>query len=259
MAFAPAAALLWALAAPAQSVQPLATRPGWQLGLRGSESRYREPGLGLTLSSRTWAAGASWTLAGGAGRPFLTLEGEAGTGSGRYQGSGTLDGVPERRTDFRIRAGRDFFPSPRLVLAPYLGWGQRDLGSDLRGVTSSGALGYRRESTYRYLPAGCTARVPAGPGQALAATVEYAFLLGGTQVSRLSDAQLGFRDAVNHQAGGHGFRLALTLERGRAAFGPWLRTWDIAASDTVLVGRATAAQEPRNHTRELGVGLDWRF
>lgn len=207
---------------------------------------------------RSWGLRAEHTLPLAGGR-FLRTGLELATGRLDYQGSGTLDQVPDSRAEARLLLGQDLALGARAVLAPYLGFGLRMTWNDLRGTTSTGARGYRREASLLYLPAGCALRLALGGGWVLAPAAEYAWLLQGRAVSRLGDAGSGLATAVNHPAGGHGCLLRLDLERGRWRFGPWLQSWTLGASERVPIGRGYAAQEPGNTTREAGLGFTWRF
>jgi len=59
-----------------------------------------------------------------------------------------------------------------VSLSPYVGVGYRYLYNDVRGSTSTGAIGYRRESNYIYEPIGLTARFLLGDRWVLAPTLE---------------------------------------------------------------------------------------
>jgi hypothetical protein len=236
----------------------LATPPGFTLGGVVSDYQYREPSV--AVEERGVMAGLSAAY----GFPFgrrarLRADLEYLQGRLRYRGSGILDGVPDTRLEPRLTFGWDCFPWARAGLSPYLGYGLRLTWNDLRGTTSTGARGYRRDATYRYLPLGCTARVAAGRGWVLAPTLEYDWLLGARVASMLGDANTSFTEAINHPGGGHGVRASVLAERGRVAFGPWVQSWSLGASETVPIGAGYTAQEPGNRTLETGLAVTWRF
>ena len=237
----------------------MATPPGLVLGGMVGSYGYREPAPGVRETGARWGLVAGWVQPVPGGSGWLRGGLEVATGRLRYQGSGTLDGVPDTRLEGRGVAGQDFLAAPDLVLAPYLGLGQRQVWDDLRGTTSSGARGYRRETRLVYLPAGGTARMELGGGWTGSFTAEYDWVLSARATSRLGDAGTGLDTALTRPGGGHGFRLELNLGRGQLAFGPWLQGWDMQASDTVPVGQNTFAQEPANRTREGGLLVTWRF
>lgn len=237
---------------------PLNTAPGFTLGAVVAAHRYLEPGLGVSQEGALWGAAAGCTLSAG-DRLFLRAGLDWAQGRLRYQGSGTLDGVPDSRLEARLTLGRDFSPSPGVALAPYAGLGLRLAWNDLRGTTSSGARGYRREAALQFLPLGCTLRVALGGAWVLAPAAEVAWVFKAREVSRFSDAGQGLDDAFNRAGSGQGRRLAVLLEHGPCSFGPWLQTWEVGASDQTAIGRGFTAQEPLNRTREAGLTLTWRF
>ena len=155
--------------------------------------------------------------------------------------------------------GYDFFPSNALSLSPYLGFGYRRLQNDLRGHTSTGAVGYRRDSTYRYIPVGLVSRINVGGQWIVSPTVEYDVFKGGEQRSRLTDTGIGFDDASNTQSHGYGYRVSVMIEYRSFEFGPWMHYWKIKDSDIVSIGGGFGALEPENWTREVGVEFRYRF
>ncbi|HEX9184158.1 MAG TPA: hypothetical protein VF876_12955, partial [Burkholderiales bacterium] len=191
-------------------------------------------------------------------RAFARLEGRWSYGSLEYQGSGTLTGVPDYLLEGRVLAGRDY-GDERLRWSPYVGGGIRLLYNDLRGVSSTGAVGYRRESTYFYLPIGVTLRMPLADGWVIAPQVEYDIFVRGVQRSYLSDTGLGFGDVSNEQSSGRGYRVQLMFESRRWTLAPWLHYWDLKDSDLQPAGLGVLVYEPANETREAGLELRYRF
>ncbi len=109
--------------------------------------------------------------------------------------TGSATGDPDWYIEARGLVGKDWAAND-AVLAAYTGIGYRFLFNDGRGITSTGNWGYRRESSYFYLPIGITHRV-ALPDQArLVSTLEYDHLLAGKQISRLSDGGVGYSDKI---------------------------------------------------------------
>jgi len=149
--------------------------------------------------------------------------------------------------------------SENVALSPYIGLGYRYLYDDLRGYTSTGAVGYRRYSHYFYAPVGMTLRMRTGDRWVIAPTLEYDVFLGGRQYSHLSETGLGYTDASNKQDSGRGYRAYLMLENGQWSFGPWMHYWNIKDSDVVSIRPDTVAMEPANWTREYGLELRYRF
>jgi len=157
-----------------------------------------------------------------------------------------------------VVAGRDFV-GKSVSLSPFLGLGYRYLYNDSRGYTSTGAIGYRRESNYLYAPIGLTMRIHLGSRWVLAPTGEADVFIRGTQVSKLSDTDLGYIDVTNEQKKGRGHRASLVLEKDHWAFGAWMHYWDIKDSDVQPIGLGMAGLEPANWTRESGIEFRYRF
>ena len=254
------AAALVTGAAPAQDTapaNPLLTRRGWEVGGQVSKYHYEEPGFMNLKGNQAGAVGA-YTFTS-PNRLYSRIDLRASYGKLKYEGSGTLDDVPDWIVEARAVIGRDYLRGEGIALSPYVGLGYRYLYNDLQGYSSTGAVGYRRYSHYVYVPLGLTARFRAGVRWVVAPTVEYDAFLGGRQYSQLTDTGIGYSDASNTQKHGYGYRAYLMLENGRWAFGPWLHYWKIKDSDTVPIGLGKAALEPANWTREYGVELRYRF
>jgi hypothetical protein len=253
-------AALAAGAAPAQETtpsNPLLTRSGWEVGGQISRYHYEEPDFMKLTGDQIGAVGA-YTFTN-PNRVYSRIDLRAAYGSLKYQGSGTLDNVPDWIFEARAVVGKDFLASDSVALSPYIGLGYRYLYNDLRGYSSTGAVGYQRVSQYLYVPVGLTARFRTGERWVVAPMVEYDAFLGGRQYSQLSDTGIGYSDASNRQHNGYGYRASLMLESGRWAFGPWLQYWNIKDSDTVPIGLGYTAMEPANWTREYGVEVRYRF
>ena len=246
---------------------PLLSRQGWELGGQIANYHYEEPDLrtpsgdliDVVLSGKRMGVVGAYTAIIGDHVGFIRMDGRISYGSLKYQGSGTKRNNEDLITEFRTVLGRNLRLSDHVSLSPYLGLGYRYLYNDLRGRTSTGAVGYRRYSEYFYAPVGMTLRFRAGGQWVIAPTIEYDIFLSGTQVSKLSDTQLGFSDASNTQDDGYGYRVYLMLENGNFSFGPWVHYWDIEDSDVVLIGGGFGAMEPANFTLEAGFELRYRF
>ena len=236
---------------------PLLTRRGWEVGGQVSKYHYEEPDF-MNLKGNQGGAVGAYTFASPS-QVYGRIDGRVAYGSLKYEGSGTLSNVPNWIAEARAVIGRDFIVSDNVALSPYIGLGYRYLYNDLRGYTSTGAVGYRRYSHYVYAPVGVTLRLRAGDQWVIAPTLEYDVFLGGRQYSKLSDTGLGYSDASNDQNSGRGYRASLMVEKGHWSFGPWLQYWNIKDSDTVPIGLGFVAMEPANWTREYGLELRYRF
>ncbi len=243
-------------ALPAWALEPLGTRGGWEVGAQLSQYRYEEPGTMMLEGNRVGVSGAYTAVS--PRRAFARLEGRWSYGELEYQGSGVLTGVPDYILEVRLLAGRDY-GSERLRWSPYVGAAYRYLYNDLRGVSSTGAVGYRRESNYFYLPLGVTLRMPVAAGWVFAPQIEYDVFVRGVQRSHLSDTGLGFGDVSNEQSSGRGYRVQLMLESRRWTLAPWLHYWDVKDSDIQPIGMGLVGYEPANTTREAGIEVRYRF
>lgn len=253
--WAAVAAAVWACAAAAQD-DPLATRGGWELGLQLSTYEYEEPDFALLEGERVGVSGAYTFL--GKERFHSRIEARYSYGELDYTGSGTLADVPDHLFEGRALALWELRHGA-VMWVPYAGLGFRYLYNDLRGTSSTGALGYRRESHYFYVPLGVTLRVPLGGRWVMAPQIEYDAFARGSQRSYLSDTGIGFSDVTNEQMEGYGVRAQLAFEGPRWSFIVWTNYWDIEDSDIQPIGGGFAALEPANTTRESGVEVRYRF
>jgi hypothetical protein len=248
-------AAAWTCAALAQR-DPLATRGGWEIGLQAAGYEYDEPNFALLEGERVGVSGSYTFL--GQGRLHSRLEVRYSYAQLDYTGSGTLSGVPDHMLELRALVGWDY-RAGRFVWVPYAGLGYRIVYNDLRGISSTGAIGYRRKSRYYYLPVGVTLRLPMGEGWVFAPQLEYDAFTNGKQRSYLGDTGLGFNDVTNRQARGRGARVQLAFEGPRWSFSLWSHYWKIEDSDIQPIGLGFVGLEPANVTRESGVELRYRF
>jgi len=246
-----------AIAETGKQPDPLLTRRGWEVGGQFSKYQYEEPDFAKLTGERGGAVGA-YTFTN-PNRVYGRIDGRVSYGALEYEGSGTLSAVPDWIFEVRAVVGRDYVVSENVALSPYIGLGYRYLYDDLRGYTTTGAVGYQRYSQYVYAPVGITLRMRTGGQWVIAPTLEYDVFLGGRQYSQLSETGFGYSDASNKQDSGRGYRAYLMLENGHWSFGPWMHYWNIKDSDVVSIRPDTLAMEPANWTREYGLELRYRF
>ena len=237
---------------------PALTRSGWEIGGQLSDYSYEEP----TLGAKIW--GGRVGVTGGythtsASRWFFKVDGRYAYGSLKYEGSGTTDSVPDSIAETRMVIGRDFLPRSGVSFSPFAGIGYRYLYNDLRGTTSTGAVGYQRYSYYLYAPLGFTSRIDVNAKWVIATTVEYDYFIRGEQVTQFTDVGAGYNDASNTQNKGYGYRFSVMAEKGSWAVGPWMHYWNIEDSDIVPIGFGIRGFEPENETREYGLEVKYRF
>jgi hypothetical protein len=259
--------LLLLLAPINSSAQPLGigTRAGIELGGSVSHYRYEEPSFGVKLEG--YKGGVDLTVVTAQSSDwFLRWEARYEYGKTDYTGSGTKNNNPDWYAEVRGMIGRDFDRGTH-GWSPYVGLGYRYLYNDIRGTTSTGAIGYTRTSQYTYLPLGVTHRLKLESTARLATTLEVDYLIQGRQTSTLSDFNPAFADITNDQRNGYGIRGSMYYETDRWLVGPWFQYWNTTRSDTapviVSVGGANfivgTAFEPRNKTTEIGARFAYRF
>ena len=177
-----AAALAGCLVAPAALAQQrtdLSTRSGHDVGVTLTNYKYSEPGV-MAIKARKIGFDYSITHAIGSEWPnrnngwFVRADLRYATGKGDYSSSisGSLNDRVDWYYEVRGLIGKDY-DQGSYVLSPYAGLGFRHLYNDLRGVTNTGAVGYRRESNYTTLPIGVMHRMALSNQSQLHSTVEY--------------------------------------------------------------------------------------
>jgi hypothetical protein len=190
--------------------------------------------------------------------------------SASYSGSGTKTGIPDWYYEVRGLIGKDFETS-NTVLSPYIGYGYRYLFDDLRGTTSTGAAGYRRESNYWYIPIGITHKMNLDQGARQETTFEFDRFLKGKQVSTMSDT-VGYNNitrwdgATNSQSSGRGYKIQSLYHTKDWYIGPYYSYWNIDKSNSVygyaVISGTTyygSLTEPQNTTKEIGLKIGTKF
>ncbi len=244
----------------------LKTQTANQLGLTFSSYAYDEPSLNVKMTALnlgaeylgTYAFQNDW---------FVLGQIDYSNGPAKYSGSGTASGIPQYYVNLKAAFGRDF-AFDGFVLSPYMGFGYRYLDQALGGViTSTGAAGYDRRSTYNYLPIGVIHRFAVNDNKAnLETTLEYNYLISGNQYSGLAAANPYLVNQNNAQNSGYGINLTILYKQDQWGFGPYYKYWNIADSKTntnsfVADGfRYTyTVKEPANTTNEFGLKLTYSF
>jgi len=257
-----------ASAAHAESAS-IKTRSGNEFGLTVSSYSYEEPSLNVSMTGDKFGVNHTGTLVL-KNDWFVKDDLRFAYGKVDYAGSGVQLGAPDWYYDVRGLLGRDF-QVRNVVYSPYVGFDYRYLFNDVRGFSSTGAAGYRRESNYFYVPVGVTHHLELQDQAVLSTTFEFDYLLWGKQVTRLSDL-IGFNgiisafDTTNRQNSGYGYRLNMMYEMSDWAFGPFLNVWNIDASEvttqvmTDALGPVLVSlREPQNRTTEYGIRVNLRF
>ena len=241
---------------------PLQTQTGNNISISLSSYQYHEPGL-VSLNGSKIGLNMQATQAWQSGLFFRgDLRYAFGTVDYNSNGTGSASGEPDWYIEARSLIGKDWWIQG-TVLTPYTGLGYRFLFNDGRGVTSTGASGYRRASNYVYFPLGISDRVRLTEQSSLESKLEYDYLLSGRQISRLEDTGLGFSNVTNNQHSGYGLKLSVLYQRNNWAIGNYVHYWSIGKSDsTILYRNGTlygTAWEPENNTVEFGFKISQKF
>lgn len=241
----------------------LASQTGIELGGQISNYRYQE---GPNIMHETGIKGgitatATKSLDSGF---FVAADTRFAFSANDYSSphSGTKSGIPDFLGEIRLFGGKDFV-FDKFALSPYAGLAYRNLYNDSRGVFSSGANGYRRDSQYFYMPIGITARFRITEASRISTNLEYDQLIEGWQKSYLSDANSILPNPSNGQYGGYGLRGSTMYERSSWSIGPFFNYWNINQSATncglVFGVFPFCGVEPHNQTIEYGLQARYRF
>ena len=206
--------------------------------------------LFLSLGVRDWQGSEKMGALG-----FMyTAEGTYG--QVEYTGSGTS------QSDYykaRMEGYLAYSYNPRIT--PFIGLGYRWLYDDAGGtVTSTGALGYDRQSQYLYAPIGATIKV----SDKFSVKGQYNYFIKGKQTSYLSTASSLYSDVENDQNSGWGVDFTGTHKwNDNIGLFVYYRYWDIDKSE-VSTGTYSniatfTAWEPANTTTETGLGVSFNF
>lgn len=235
------------------------SRTSFDAGLQFSDYEYEEPDV-MTTSGAKYGFTVSGT-AMVAGNWFIKVDGRFAFGDVDYtsNGSGDKKDNDDRLIEVRGLIGGDLV-SGRWVIVPYFGLGYRNLYNDLRGTTTTGAVGYRRDSNYLYLPLGIEPRYQMTPNSRLSMVFEYDPLIRGWQHSYLTDAGLGDPDITNRQKSGYGLRGEIMYHYRRFSAGPYFNYWDIDDSElSECDAFGLCYVEPKNTTTEFGIQARFRI
>jgi hypothetical protein len=230
----------------------------WGAGVHASHIKYDEPSF-MEEKGYMFGIDGSYTFR----KAYMfKAEGRLSYGKINYSSpvSGTKSDIDDILFEFRALLGYDFRQS-KTVYTPYSGFGYRYLFDDLRGTTSTGAVGYRRKANYYYIPLGLETTVNLSPDWAVALILEYDYFLGGIQKTLLSDTGLGWGDIENDQDNGYGYRTSVKIykadEGSYYVLEPYFIYWNIEDSDLVPIpgSGGSFGIEPANTSMEFGLKL----
>ena len=201
---------------------------------------------------------------------MIRLDGRVAYGQVDYTsvGTGDLDNINDFVFETRVAGGYDFNMTGESLITPYIGIGYRYLYDDTSGkVSTNGALGYKRESNYLYIPVGADLHGPINEQWDVNFNTEFDIFIYGKQKSHLGDAIAGLNTVSNDQNDGFGVRGSIRFTRKNEKrdlfIEPFVRYWHINDSDIsavsyngVIVGYGL---EPENKSFESGVKIGLRF
>jgi hypothetical protein len=239
-------------------------RHTFELGPEVSYIIYREPDV-MKEKGMMYGLVGSYTYRN---KIMLKAEGKGSWGKVDYSNSGEINNITDYMLEVRGLGGYDFPVLKASTITPYIGIGYRYLNDDSSGkVSSTGYLGYERESNYIYSPMGIEFNIHLGNGLFAGEIIEFDYFWWGKQKSHLSDVDPGYNDPENQQKKGYGFRGSMTLrkkfEKVSFEVGPFIRFWSIKKSEEepiklngTIIGYGW---EPRNNSTEFGVKLSVKF
>lgn len=235
----------------AVSAQAAVATDGFTVGAQASRYEYDEPSV-MREKGGLYGLNVGYTRhIGAADRVVVTGELSYAAGTADYDGTGTMN-TKVRNLEARALLGYDITVGS-VTITPYTGLGFRVLYNDLRGISSSGAAGYRRTNTLAYVPIGANIGFTAGK-LPFVVNAEFDPVLHGNQRSNLSDTGLGLPDVSNGQKHGYAVRLGAMVRVSKVSFGPYFRYFSMKDSEMNAIG-----YEPKNHTTEAGVQVKYHF
>jgi hypothetical protein len=199
---------------------------------------------------------------------MLKVEGRGNFGKVDYSNLGHISNVNNYVLEGRGLVGYDFLIAQVHSITPYLGVGYRYLNDNSSGrISTTGALGYERESHYLYSPIGLDINIQLGDKFYIKESMEFDYLWRGWEKSHLSDAIPGLNDPTNTQKKGYGVRgyIGFLIVTNKIDFelGPFVTYWNIRKSDDETItyyGTPIGIRvEPNNHTTEIGFIITARF
>ena len=219
---------------------------------------YKEPDI-MQEKGFMGAVGGSYTYHNDA---MFKIEGRYFYGKVDYENSGKIDNIKDYGFEARLLGGYAFRPAKTLTITPFIGIAYRYLKDDVGGrISSTGAMGYSRESNYYYSPIGIEAVQIVSDRWSVGAILEYDYFWGGVQQTNLKDVDSSLSNLRNDQNSGYGLRASLVVKReadwGYVAIEPFIRYWKIDSSSeeriTVSGMPIGVGWEPNNYTTELGL------
>lgn len=184
--------------------------------------------------------------------------GEVTAGRTHYQGRNA--GV-QRKKYYKARMEGLLSYRVNDLVSPFVGLGFRFVHDDSGGHPSAnGGIAYDRQNYLLYLPFG----FQIDPVENLSIKAQGNAVLRGWQISYLKDTNPNYQTAHNDQDKGWGFDVTANYKVTESwSMYSFYRYWSIDRSDrdcgTVATVGYVCWWEPDNTTKELGVGIAYRF
>ena len=237
----------------------------WDLGPEIYYSNYKESDFDVEIDGVMYGIAGAFTHHN-PNHLMFKVDGHGAWGQMDYAStaSGAIDGLDDYVLEGRVVAGYDIQAKEGLFFTPFFGLGYRYLNDDSSGrISSKGAAGYERESSYLYSPIGAEIEILQKGGWMLGFSAEYDILWSGEQKSHLEDVSSGFTTISNDQDSGYGVRGAVKVQKKGEPFDiliePFIRWWkveDSQVSNVTFTGAIVGyAYEPRNEAFETGVKI----
>lgn len=173
--------------------------------------------------------------------------------------SGSSNDIDDFRFEMRAIGGYEFELTDTIQLTPIAGIAYRYLSDDSEAKrTTTGHLGYLRQSNYIYSPIGAECNFDIADDMAITLFAEYDYFWYGMQKSDLNYIT-GDGDIENDQDDGYGLRFSVRFTKQLENIGlycePFYRYWDIDDSDVTYDNSGTGWIEPKNETTEFGIKI----
>jgi hypothetical protein len=228
-----------------------------QLGVYSSNITYTEPSV---MEEKGTLTGVTAQIVSNKTGLIRAVDLLFATGDMDYEGSGTINDIPNELFEIRGIVGRELQLNSEWQIMPYIGLGYRSLNDDSSGmVSSTSAHGYERDQVYYYSPIGIRVTEEASANEwTLHGNIEFDYLILGINNSYLSSVN-GHEDLSFEQYNGYGSRVSVGISKSignRASFtlDLFYKYWNIEES-TIDYDYGTAMIEPDNHSKEMGIVL----
>ncbi|BFM49202.1 hypothetical protein [Marinomonas sp. THO17] len=159
-----------------------------ELGLHASNIVYTEPSV---MQEKGSLSGFNGRFIYQQAHNVKALEVTISSGKMDYEGSGTIQGIPDELFEIRGLSGSPWRLDSKWQVTSYIGLGYRYLNDDSSGrVSSTERHGYEREQVYYYIPIGIDfERKQLFSDWGLYGNVEFDYLiLGKVRTSPLTSA-----------------------------------------------------------------------